>query len=225
MLHSTSRLHTNSFMPSIGIGQNILERVFCTKYLGVTLDHRLNFSQHVKDVCSKISKTSGIFYRLKFYVPTKILITLYYSLVYPYFIYCILVWGKTSQVHLNKLTLIQKRVIRNITKSPYLSHANPQFLETNIIKFSDLYNYFLAIYSYKKFSAGTIQIPAHGYNTRNATFPVPTFQRLLITQRSLFYTAPKLYPLIPLPIRNAKTLVSFKKMYKCFIVDGYNDLS
>ena len=222
MMHSTSRSQVNPSEFNIAIGHNNLERVYSTKYLGVILDHRLNFSQHIESVCTKISKTIGIFYRLKFYVPMNILITLYYSLVYPYFIYCILVWGKTSQIHLNKLILIQKRIIRCVTKSPYLSHTNPQFLETKILKFSDLYRYFLGIYSYKKFSTETNSFSVHRYNTRNSAFPEPTFQRLVITQRSLFFTAPKLYPLIPSPIRNAKTIASFKKMYKCFLVDGYD---
>ena len=34
---------------------------------------------------------------------------IYYTLIYPYLIYCNLVWGGAASVHLNKLLLLQKK--------------------------------------------------------------------------------------------------------------------
>ena len=58
------------------------------KFLGVMIDRSLRFDEHVSVLCRKLSKTAGIFNRLKNILPTDILIKLYYSLVYPYFLYC-----------------------------------------------------------------------------------------------------------------------------------------
>ena len=69
---------------------------FTVKYLGVIFDSNLTCKNHINELCSKVSKTVGIFSKLRYYVNTDIAIILYYSLIYPFFIYGILeVWGLT----------------------------------------------------------------------------------------------------------------------------------
>ena len=42
----------------------LIERVNSAKYLGIYLDCKLSWSEHNKDLCSELSKLSGIFYRM-----------------------------------------------------------------------------------------------------------------------------------------------------------------
>ena len=117
------------------------------KFLGVHLDFNLNFSSHIKHICSKLSKTVGILYRIRRCVPQDVLINLYYSLVYPYVIYCIVVWGGSLDSHLAPLVIIQKKIIRIITSQHYLAHTSPLFYETEILKIRDLYSYFVGVHT------------------------------------------------------------------------------
>ena len=64
-------------------GVNIQE-VSTVKYLGVTFDSNLTWKNHVNELCLKLSKTVGIFSKLRYYVNVDILIMLYYSLIYPF---------------------------------------------------------------------------------------------------------------------------------------------
>ena len=64
---------------------------------------------------------------MKQYLERKALINLYYSLVFPYLIYCNDVGGNTSAVHLDPIIKIQKKAIRTITFSSYLSPSEPIF--------------------------------------------------------------------------------------------------
>ena len=41
--------------------------------------------------------------------------TLYYSLVYPYLLYGITLWGADYHTYLSKLVIMQKKIIRIIT--------------------------------------------------------------------------------------------------------------
>ena len=109
------------------------------KFLGVTIDNRLTFKHHVSVVCTKLSKTVGIFLKLYRYIPEKNLINLYYSFVYPYILYCNQVWEGCAQNHLNSILLLQKKVIRLITKKDYLAHTDPLFKRTGILKVNDVY--------------------------------------------------------------------------------------
>ena len=53
----------------------------CQKYLGIYLDEKLNFSNHIKEKISKANKDIGIIRKLNNFLPRNFLIT-----VYKYFI-------------------------------------------------------------------------------------------------------------------------------------------
>ena len=67
------------------------------------------------------------------------LITLYYYLVYPYLLYCVSVWGSTYPTNLNRLLLLQKQLIRTITKQAFDAHTEPIFKELGKLKLNDIY--------------------------------------------------------------------------------------
>ena len=95
------------------------------------------FSRH--QAASKVSKTIGILYKSGFFLPKSSLHNLYYSLVYPYIHYCILVWGSTYPTNLDRLSLLQKPVIRVINKDPFDDHTGPIFKKLNLLKIEQIY--------------------------------------------------------------------------------------
>ena len=78
------------------------------------------------------------FKNIRQYLEKKALINLYYSLFFSYLNYCNEVWGNASAVHLDPIIKIQKRVIRIITFSSYLSPSKPIFQSLNILNFRKL---------------------------------------------------------------------------------------
>ena len=79
------------------------------RFLGIYIDSKLNFSNHLQNTCLKVSKTVGIFHKLKFFIPSDVLKILYYSLVYPHFTYGVALWGDTYKVHLHPLKFCKKK--------------------------------------------------------------------------------------------------------------------
>ena len=65
----------------------------------------------------KFPTSIGLLYKIRPFVNLKIMRTLYYSLVYPYLLYAIEVWGSADITHLNRLLILQKRLVRLITFS------------------------------------------------------------------------------------------------------------
>ena len=102
-------------------GVNIQE-VSTVKYLGVTFDSNLTWKSHIHELCLKLSKTVGIFSKLRYYINVDILIMLYYSLIYPFLTYGIHVWGLIYPTYLKPVTTLQKRVVRIMTFSDPRSH-------------------------------------------------------------------------------------------------------
>ena len=109
-----------------------------SKFLGVIIDAKLKWNDHITYVKSKISKTIGLFYKMRQYLGRKALVNLYYSLVFPYLIYCNEIRGNASSVHLDPIIKIQKRCVRIITYSDYLSSSEPIFQTLNILNFRKL---------------------------------------------------------------------------------------
>ena len=190
------------------------------RYLGILLDSNLKFDKHVEYVCRKVARCTGIFYKLRSYVQPKTILVLYYSLVYPFIIYCILIWGGTFPTHLNKLILLQKKIIRIATNSTYNAHTTALFYENNILKFVDVFKLFLGCYAYCNLES--FNFASHDYSTRNRLDPLPQFQRLTLTQRSLKFSAPLLFTKIHNDIRSSRTVAIFKRRYKKFLLSQYS---
>lgn len=104
----TNRLNDVDHASKVRFDDTIISFCENVKFLGVTIDHRMSFGVHVRNICAKLSKSVGIFYKLRDCVPEHVLVKLYYSFVYPYLIYCNAIWGAASNIHINQLTLIKK---------------------------------------------------------------------------------------------------------------------
>ena len=132
----------------IQIDNSVIERVKETVFLGVILDEHLSWKPHILSVSRKISKSIGIIYKSSFCLPKTSLRSLYYSLVYPYLTYCVSVWGSTYQSNLNRIIILQKKIIRIISKVSFDSHTGVLFREQEILKFSDIYLYQMGKFMY-----------------------------------------------------------------------------
>ena len=75
---------------------------------------------------------------LEFFLDKSTLLNIYYSLVFPYLIYCIEIWGNAFAVHLDALIKIQKKCARTISFSELLAPTHPLFERLNILKFDNL---------------------------------------------------------------------------------------
>ena len=186
----------------IAIDNCAINRVTSTKFLGVIIDCKLTWSEHITHVSKKVSKSIGIINKIKNIVDDFTLRQLYNSLIYPYFMYCHVVWGNCNKTNLSRLILLQKKIIRIITNSTYLAHTDPLFTNLRIIKIQNLYTYVCSIIIYKLIRgifplsfASTIDLRLvhHNVNTRSnrSKYYVP-FCRTSLRQRSLSYSLPKL---------------------------------
>ena len=190
------------------------------KYLGITIDSKLKFDVHIRLICAKVSKSVGIMNRLKKFVSTTVLRSIYFSLIYPYLIYCNLCWGNSYQSHLRPLKILQKKAIRLISGADYLAHTNELFIHNKVLKLSDINFYRQALYVHSNLS--NFDTTSHSYETRNRSQIVPHFQRISLTQQSLSYSAPNVWNSLLLYVKEAETLPKFKKLLHEYILQEYD---
>ena len=130
---------------NIVINGTKIDRVESFNFLGLTIDETLSWAQHVDIVKKKVSKVIGIFYRLKNIFSMETMMILYKSLIASYLNYGLLLWGTES----DKVLTLQKKAIRLISNSSYISHTNPLFIQHKLLKIGDLFKLKLLKLYYK----------------------------------------------------------------------------
>ena len=81
---------------TILINNKAIDEAQYVKYLGILIDSQLSFKYHIEELNKKISRAIGLLYKLRPFVTTKILINVYYAIVYPFLLYGITIWGNAS---------------------------------------------------------------------------------------------------------------------------------
>lgn len=125
----------------INIGQQALNQTTHVKYLGILIDERLLFIDHIKYVCKRISSYCGVLFRIRAIFHRKQLLCFYNVYVKPIIQYGILVYGCTRKANLEKIWLMQKRIIRIIFyKKPWES-ITEHMVHNKIYSVFDLHAY------------------------------------------------------------------------------------
>ena len=85
---------------AITVNGSIAKRVSQTTFLGIVLDDKLTWKNHINHIYAKISNVIGILYKTKQMLSSKSLLILYDSLIKPYFSYGINIWGNTFKTYI-----------------------------------------------------------------------------------------------------------------------------
>ena len=116
------------------------------------IDTGLKWAAHIDHLSLILSRNIGILNRSKYLLNKQSLLLLYNALVLPYINYCCVVWGFTYPTYMNKIEILQKRVIRIIDSQPRLAHSDPIFKSLNILKLKDIARQQLIMVMYRKFN-------------------------------------------------------------------------
>ena len=114
------------------------------KYLGLIVDDRLQWKYHILELRKKLGMVVGIIHKLKnLNVPTPCLRQVYFSLFQSYLTYGILGWGFAKTELLDKIRLLQKKVVQIISGKK--DNIEQEFKKLQILKVDDLIEKAIAI--------------------------------------------------------------------------------
>ena len=215
----------------INIGNNKIERKPHVKFLGITMNEKLDWSEHTKNCNAKISSALYAIDASKKYLTADHLSMLYNVLIYPYIAYGILLWGSTFQKYTNKIVMWQKRAMRIIAHAPYNSHTSGIFQQFKLLKFSDVYNLHLGKYMYQQINKmhpepllrhHALCHEIHTYNTRQSNLLHLHSRRTAFVSNSLIHKGPDYWNTLPESIKHSSTVISFNRRHKSFLLDSHD---
>ena len=168
-------------LPPVRMGDLIIQRAYSTKFLGIIVDYRLTWENHIDYLCNKLSKICGIMYITRKKLTETALISIYYSLFYSLLSYGITIWGGASNKYINKVYLVQKRFVKAITFNPKGARCTPLFSKLRFLKLCNIYKLSLLNIGFKfhfqNYSSQVFELNNHNHNTRvsnlHLKIPVP----------------------------------------------------
>ena len=211
-------------------GENIIISSV-TKFLGVYIDKHLSWNNHIQYIRTKVSKGAGILGKLRHVLPRRIMVTLYNTLILPYLSYCNVVWGSTYAARLQPLFILQKRAIRHICNVHYRFHTTTLFANLNVLSIYDLNRYCVAIFIFNWLNDISPSIFRNFFHFRSSTHSYPSrtlnnlstpYFRLKSSQLTIRYVGIKIWNSLPSHVKNCKTIYTFKKHLKYFLVMNYH---
>ena len=136
MLFTTERF--SGTMGNILINGHPISEVKETKFLEVIIDNNLQWSAHIQYISRKISKGIGVIVKARKVFEQNTLLSLYNSLILSYLNYCIHVWGKAYDTHLNHLIKMQNKAARLIAGVTPRTNTVTLYSELNIMPLKSL---------------------------------------------------------------------------------------
>lgn len=209
------------------LNNSTIQRTFNSKYLGLVIDSKLTFNNHVNLIKNKLSKTCFLLKQLHQILPTKSKLQIFNAFHISHIRYLLPIWSSTSQLNLQSVHVMTNRALRIIKNKPFLS-PTAELYDTTTLKVSQLIIFELLFLIYKvknefiKNNFALCQInEVHDYDTRQASNFYINFPRTNMNHQNFLYKGLNLFNNLPDDIKIIHSISKFKMELKKHIVCTY----
>ena len=208
-------------------GKDTLELVTSMKYLGVVIDNKLKWSQHLHNLNKKVQANNARLRKITNLLPLKSRLDIYNSTSLPIIDYASTVWGHFSKNINHSIRRLEHFAARSITGNFDFINVRGEELMKDL-KMSNFENRLKYFHSLLMFKAIHGYVPDHISN--HILFSYEVSQRNLRTfdnmdlykplprcelyKRSLAYYGPTQWNILPFSIKDSSSLAMFKTSYK-----------
>ena len=186
-------------------------------------------------------------YKLRPFLPLKVMKNVYYSLIYSHILYAIEVWGSAFKTELNKVLILQKGAIRLVNFNDGfplipgpLRPTDPIFIKLNFMKVEDIYKYQVFTFVFKSLNQTTplqfhnwfklnhekhMHRTGSNFNTTDETIIknlfIPSARTANYGFKQLRMISPRIWNALPSYLKNENSLYVFLKNLKLYLISRY----
>jgi hypothetical protein len=145
---------TGATVHNLMLNNYFIERKTYVKFLGLVLDDKLNWHEHVNGLCTKLSHDIAMLKVAKYCFTKSCLNTLYYAFFYSHITYALPMWCSAGTTVLDSIRKLQKRVIKIIANIGIYVHVDNLVNIAsicNILLFDDLIQYVTCVFMFNVF--------------------------------------------------------------------------
>lgn len=190
--------------------------VQAVKHLGMVLDDRLSWNDHVDNMCLRLGTSLFALQRVRAISTPEALRTAYHALFESHIRYGIILWGGSSAQNLQRALVLQKRAIRTVTGLQQRDSCREAFKTLGILTVTSLYILEVILHTSNVDLLKHNNI--HEHNTRHADdFVLPSHRTALFEQKPS-YAGVKLYNALPNNIKRGNN-GSFKGRLRGWLLE------
>ena len=119
----------------IELNNTAIEQVDVFSLLGLKIDMRLTFDEHVDALCNKLSQRIGILRKIKVFLPLEQRINYYNAMIKQPMMYGSIVWSACSRENVKRVLRLQKRAARVILEADMRANSVELFKELKWLPF------------------------------------------------------------------------------------------
>ena len=203
----------------IKMNNQILAEVPYAKYLGVYLDNKLQWDVHINNIKLRLSKGVSILAKIRHYVPSSVLRSLYFTFINSHTNYNLLNWGTAPLANIEKISSKIRKAIRIISFKRHDDEPLPLFKQLSILPLEETLQLKQANFMWK--FKNNLLPPSLSSNFRlnNRNQLAVTYNRLIQSASHITYAGPKLWNGIPSNIQDKTTPKSFSSAMKAYLLD------
>ena len=206
------KLHAHQMHPLDHSGCNCMQitRATNVKYLGVWIDYKLSWKEHINVTVGRVRKLIYVFKNLRAVLEIKTLRTIYFALCKSILSYCIVVWGCSAKSHFLRLERAQRAILKVITFKPVLYPTIELYAATDVLTVRQIY---ILQVTLRRHTLLPFAGPTSGTIKRRRCDRVCNikFCRLATSKRHFHYISPIIYNrlnkilnIFPLTLRDCK---------------------
>ena len=223
LIFSNKRTSTDNNDTALFINGEKLKEVDHAKYLGALIDNKLNWSYHINAVNLKLSKGVGLLAKIRHYVPSSILRSLYFSFINPYIDYNLLNWGMAASTNLNTINLKIKKAVRIMSFKERDHHTAALFKDLEILPLDKSIELKYAKFMWKLNNGFLPDSLVNNFRTNKRTKFSKSFYRLESLKNFIIFAGPELWKKLPSYITEKSSLDSFTRTLKKYLLNSNNN--
>lgn len=170
------------------------------KLLGLYLNTKLSWKEHIEYVCKKLARVIYLLRSLTNIVTHNYLRQAYFAFFQSVFRYGLLLYGNGTD--LTNILKLQKKALRIITFSSSKVSCRPLFVREQIMTVYNVYILELLMYTKQNCEMYSTRRDFHNYDTRSASEVNVPFARLSMTQKSHVVMGMNLLNRLPCQYKN-----------------------
>jgi hypothetical protein len=202
-------------------GPNVIKPDSTVKLLGVKIDDKLSFENHIIELCNKAGKQLNALRRLSKVLNFESKLKIYNSFISSHFKYCPLICNECSKSLVNKLEKLQERALRFVCDSKNSTYDDI-LKKTNLSSLSKSRNQAVAIQTYKilndlapPLTSTFFTRKESPYNFRNPNqICIPRYNSIRYGKHSFHYRAAVIWNSLSPKIKSSKSVDEFRRLIK-----------
>ena len=205
-----------------------IERVDCTKFLGLYIDEKLNFKNHVNNLISKLNSIKGMIYSRRQFLPDSARRQIYYALVNSRLVYGVQIYSDTSMNIIEPLHIACNRVLRALQGVSRFFNVKQLYSNYNALPIHLMGNLYTCKIIYKSLncksnmSHATSELFSLNHVSHNYATRLSATNHLYKKSGKAFHASfvnvgCTMWNRIPVGIRNSASINIFVKSYKEYL--------